>query len=72
MVRDNIYSHLKLKGWTLEELLNLVDKNHSIKAFNNLEGKKNVVGYLNKKIIKNNKVKEEFDEVVKSVEEHIK
>ena len=50
MVRDDIYSHLKLKGWTLEELLNLVDKNHSIKAFNNLEGKKNVVGYLNKKI----------------------
>ena len=68
MVSDNIYSRLKLKGWILEELLNLVDKNHSIKAFNNLEGKKNLISYLKKRIVKNNEVKEEFDEVVKSVE----
>ena len=72
MVRDNVYSHLKLKGWTLEELLNLVDKEHSIKAFNNLEGKKNVIGYLKKKIAKNNEVKEEFDKVVEEVEQYIK
>ena len=26
-----------------------IDKNHSINAFNNLEGKKNVIGYLKKK-----------------------
>ena len=49
MVKDNINSHLKLNGWILEGLLNLVDKNHSIKAFNNLEGKKSVIGYLKKK-----------------------
>ena len=72
MVKDNIYSHLKLKGWTLEELLNLVDKEHSIKAFNNLEGKKNVTGYLKKKIAKNNEVKEEFNKVVEEVEQYIK
>ena len=48
MVKDNVYTHLQLKGWLLEEVLNKIDKNHSIKAFNNLEGKKNVVGYLKK------------------------
>lgn len=46
MVREDIYSNLNMNGWILEELLNLIDKNHSIKAFNNLEGEKNVIEYL--------------------------
>lgn len=46
MVREDIYSNLNMNGWILEELLNLIDKNHSIKAFNNLEGRKNVIEYL--------------------------
>jgi hypothetical protein len=70
MVRDYIYTHLKLKGWILEELLNLLDKEHSIKAFNNLEGKKNVIGYLKKKVVQNNETKKEFDEVVETVEKY--
>ena len=70
MVRDNVYSHLQLKGWILEELLNLVDKNHSIKAFNTLEGKKNVISYLKEQTVKNNEVKEEFDEAVEDISKH--
>ena len=71
MVREDIYSNLNMNGWILEELLNLIDKNHSIKAFNNLEGRKNVIGYLKKKIDKNNEVKEEFNKVVEEVEQYL-